>query len=186
MIFEREPSSLYQIYPTTVAIVGARYGNELNFMAAAWHTLLSFDPPIFGVSISPKRYTHDLLAKSGEFTASFLGHEHVELVEKLGRTSGRKIDKVLEYRLNLVDSKVVKVPGIGAAMAIYECKVLESRSYGDHTFFVGRIVGLHYDPRAFDDVGRPIHDPVLYLGKDAYVRVDRSSILMFDPEKFRK
>lgn len=186
MVFEKDPTSLYQIYPTTVAVIGARYGDELNFMAAAWHTLLSFNPPIFGVSISPKRYTHDLLMKSGEFTASFLGHGHAELVEKLGRTSGSKINKVLEYGLELLDPRVVKVPGIGNAVAVYECRVLESRSYGDHTFFVGRIVGLHYDPRAFDEVGRPAYDPVLYLGKDVYVKIDRSRTIEFDPEKFRK
>jgi len=63
---------LYHAYPKLVNIVGTSYNGKINFMAVAWHTYLSFDPPLYGISIAPKRYTYKLLKESQEFNCNFL------------------------------------------------------------------------------------------------------------------
>ena len=40
---------------------------ETNVMTADWLTILSHEPFIVGVAISPKRYTHKLIKKYKEF-----------------------------------------------------------------------------------------------------------------------
>lgn len=49
----------YYFFPQAVAVVGI----EKNVMPAAWHTPISADPPLYGVLISPKRHTFELLQK---------------------------------------------------------------------------------------------------------------------------
>jgi len=185
MNFETVPSSLYHEYPSTVAVVGARWKGRTNFMAAAWHTMISFNPPLFGVLISPKRFTHRLILLSGEFTTSFMPYSESRLVELLGRRSGAEIDKVSTFNLQTEESCVIKCPYLKGAAAAYECEVMESRDYGDHTLFVGKIVGVHYDPRAFDEDGRPNYSALLYLGKDAYTTVDLAKKKEYDPKKLQ-
>jgi len=58
---ENKPVNFYQFYPTLAAVVAVRSGNKTNAMAVAWHVGLSFDPPLFGILVALKRYTHDLI-----------------------------------------------------------------------------------------------------------------------------
>ena len=60
-------------YPYTVALVGTQAGSQVNFMSCAWHTALSFEPPLFGVLISKKRFTHGLISGAREFTRELPG-----------------------------------------------------------------------------------------------------------------
>lgn len=185
MVFEANPKSLYQEYPSTVAVVGAKLGNTVNFMAAAWHTMLSFSPPLFAVLISPKRFTHSLIEQSGEFTASFLPYSHSRIVELLGRHSGKDLNKVEAFNLRLEEGHNVKCPYLKDAIAVYECQVVDAPTYGDHTLFAGKIVGVHYDPEAFDKEGRPVYQALLYLGKDAYTTNDPARVVTYDLKKLK-
>jgi len=62
-------------YPYTVSLIGATVQGKTNFMSCAWHTALSFDPPLFGVLISKKRFTHHVIADAKEFTVNFIRAE---------------------------------------------------------------------------------------------------------------
>ncbi len=50
-----------QHYPKVAAIVTAQASGRDNAMAVAWHTSISFKPPLYGVTISPKRFTYQLI-----------------------------------------------------------------------------------------------------------------------------
>jgi len=49
--------------------------------------------------------------------------------------------------------------------------------------FVEKIVGVHYDPRAFDEDGKPNYSAPLYLGKDVYTTVDLAKKREYDSKK---
>ena len=57
----------YQHYPRIAAIVTAQSKGKRNAMAVAWHMPITFNPPLYGVAISPKRFTYQLIAESKEF-----------------------------------------------------------------------------------------------------------------------
>jgi flavin reductase (DIM6/NTAB) family NADH-FMN oxidoreductase RutF len=45
-------TSLNHFYPTVAAIVTVRSGERMNAMACAWHSALSFTPPLYGEPFS--------------------------------------------------------------------------------------------------------------------------------------
>jgi flavin reductase (DIM6/NTAB) family NADH-FMN oxidoreductase RutF len=167
-------ASFQYFYPYTVALVGASWEGRANFMSAAWHSPLSFDPPLFGVMISGKRFTHRLIKEAGEFTVNFLGYDQARLAADLGRTSGRDRDKVKDFGVTLAPSRTIGSPIIAQAYAALECRLAEVRTYGDHDLFVGRVQAVQHEERAFDEGGllRPDgYPPLLYLGSDVYITV---------------
>jgi flavin reductase (DIM6/NTAB) family NADH-FMN oxidoreductase RutF len=162
-------------YPYTVALVGARAGKRVNFMSCAWHTALSFEPPLFGILVSKKRFTHGIISEAREFTVNFLSFERVKLSAQMGRKSGHDIDKVKEFGAHLRPGKVLKSPLIEEAYVAFECRLAEVRPFGDHDLFVGEVLAVHEEAQAFnsDDVLNPMKvRPLLYLGCDFYITVD--------------
>jgi len=166
-------------YPTTVALVGAKSGDRTNFMSCAWHTALSFDPPLFGVLISKKRFTHHLVLEAREFTVSFLGRESVKLSAQMGRVSAFALDKVREFQVKLAPPKVLRTPFAEEAYVAFECRLADVRPTGDHDLFVGEVLAVHEKPRSFTADGvlnvRAV-SPLLYLGGDFYVTIDPDTL----------
>ena len=166
-------------YPYTVAIVGAQSENQMNYMACAWHTALSFDPPLFGVLISKKRFTHQVISEAREFTVNFISAERVKLSACMGRKSGHEIDKIKEFQVKLSPSKIIQSPVIEEAYVSFECKVADIRAYGDHDLFVGEVLAIHEEEKSFSPEGvlntGKIH-PLLYLGSDFYITINPDTL----------
>lgn len=166
-------------YPYTVAIVGAQAEKQINYMACAWHTALSFSPPLFGALISKKRLTHQVISEAMEFTVNFLSEERVKLSALMGRKSGYDVDKVKEFQVRLSPSKIIKSPVIKEAYVSFECKVADIRAYGDHDLFVGEVLAIHEEEKSFNPGGvlntGKVH-PLLYLGSDFYITIDSDTL----------
>ena len=120
---------------------------ETNVMTADWVTILSYKPFIVGVAISPKRYTHGLIKQYKEFVISVPTLEMLKDVWIAGTKSGP--NKLEEMGITFIDSKKVKAKSIKEAVANLECKVIDERRYGDHTFFVGEVIHYTYNEAAF-------------------------------------
>jgi len=61
-----------QHYPKVALIVtGSARGRE-DAMTAAWHSSISVNPPLYGVSISPRRFVYQLISESREFGLNFI------------------------------------------------------------------------------------------------------------------
>ena len=88
-----------QHYPKLAVIVTASAGGKDNAMTAAWHSSISINPPIYGVSISPQRFTYQLITESKEFGLNFIALEKASLATWVGSTSGREIDKFQRFNI---------------------------------------------------------------------------------------
>ncbi|AFK22347.1 flavin reductase family protein [Pyrococcus sp. ST04] len=121
-------------------------------MAADWVTVVSYDPFMIGVAIAPKRTTHGMIKKYGEFVVSVPSLEMLKDVWIAGTKKGPS--KLKEMSITLIPSKKVKVPSIKEALANIECEVVDARDYGDHTWFVGKVVDFTYKEEAFKN-GKP-------------------------------
>lgn len=140
------------IYPLRTYLIVSGHGEEANVMTADWVTLLSIEPFLVGVAISPKRYTHSLITKYKEYVISVPTLEMLRDVWIAGSESGPQ--KLKKMNITLISSQKIKTPSIREAIANLECKVVDTREYGDHTWFVGNVVGYTYDKSAFAG-GRP-------------------------------
>ncbi|AMQ18909.1 flavin reductase family protein [Thermococcus peptonophilus] len=135
------------LYPMRTYLVVSGKDEETNIMAADWVTVLSHRPFMVGVAVSPKRYTHRLIKKYGEFVISVPTLKMLDDVWIAGTRSGPS--KLGEMNITLVPSKKVSVPSIKEAAANIECRVADARDYGDHTFFVGEVVDYTYYESVF-------------------------------------
>jgi flavin reductase (DIM6/NTAB) family NADH-FMN oxidoreductase RutF len=168
-----------QHYPKVAVILTASAGGRDDAMTAAWHSSISLRPPIYGVAVTSKRFTYQLITQSREFGINFIPLEKAALAAAVGGTSGHQIDKF--EKLNIQKEKPLKTaaPILKDAYAAYECKLLDSRPYGDHLWIVGEIVAAHYleealTPTQLLDLNKT--KPLLYLGSDLYASVDRNSV----------
>lgn len=168
-----------QHYPKVAAIVTATSRGKDNAMAAAWHSSISINPPLYGVSISPKRFTYQLILESKEFGINFIPLEKASLVAKVGGTSGQEIDKLELFNVEKEKPLKTKVPILKDAYAAYECKLVDNKPYGDHIWVVGEIVAVHFLKEVFTEEG--IVDlnkvkPLFYLGSEFYASADKGSV----------
>jgi flavin reductase (DIM6/NTAB) family NADH-FMN oxidoreductase RutF len=79
-------------------------------MAAAWHTSISFKPPIYGVSVSPRRFTYQLVIKGKEFGVNFLPFKAAELIASVGGSSGGEVDKFERFNIATAKPTRTSVP----------------------------------------------------------------------------
>ena len=168
-----------QHYPKVAVIVTASASGKDDAMTAAWHSSISFRPPIYGVAITSKRFTYQLIMESREFGINFISSKKASLAAAIGGTSGQQMDKF--ERFNIQKEKPLKTtaPILKDAYAAYECKLVDSKSYGDHIWLVGEIVAVHLLEEAFTpaevlDLNKI--KPLLYLGSDFYASTDKNSV----------
>lgn len=177
--------AFYQHYPRVAAVVTAHSAGRDNAMAAAWHMPISLKPPIYGVAISSKRFSYQLIADSKEFGINFLPASRAGLVASVGGSKGSEIDKFQEFGIARDRPVKTAVPILKDAYAAYECKLVDGQLYGDHWLLLGEIVAVHYLKEAFAEDGTLNLErvsPVLYLGSDCYLDISECIIKTLDRE----
>ncbi|MFQ6106999.1 MAG: flavin reductase family protein [Thermoplasmata archaeon] len=182
----RKMRGYYHYCPAVAMIVTARRGEEKDAMAAAWHSPISFDPPLYGVAVSPKRYTYEMISEAREFGVNFVPYSMANLVAKVGGCSGRDTDKFRRFGIKEVDPIETAAPIIEDSYAAYECRLFASNTHGDHEWFVGEVVAIHIDSTAFDQKGvlnLETAAPTLYMGMDFYLKVLQSERARLDRKK---
>jgi flavin reductase (DIM6/NTAB) family NADH-FMN oxidoreductase RutF len=133
------------LYPMRVCLISASHEGKDNFMPAAWVYPVSAEPALYAVAISKKRFTYNLIGKSGYFVINVPGAKLKDKLEKFGRTSGKDWDK---FRLwGLTKEKCEKIPcvSITEALMSMEMKVSIEYEIGDHVLFIGEL--LHVKER---------------------------------------
>ena len=158
-------------------------------MAVAWHAPISLKPPLYGVSISPKRFTYQLIVDSKEFGINFLPFKAAELVASVGGSKGSEVDKF--QRFNIAKNKPVRtaVPILEDAYDAYECQLVDDRSYGDHRWLVGEIVAVHWLEEVFtpdEVIDLDKVSSILYLGNELYVTTSKDTIKSLDRKVYGK
>ena len=164
---EVDPSSAYRLlHPrSTVLVSCADKAGKPNVITLAWTMPTSVLPPMVAISVSPRRYSHGLIQKTGEFVINIPTIEMAREALFCGSRSGRKTNKFLEGGLTPAKAKKVKPPIIGECVAHLECKVVGRVSTGDHTIFVGEVLAA-YANKGFDPKKMK---PILHAGGDEFL-----------------
>ncbi len=111
-----------------------------NVITVAWHTPLSHDPPLLGISIDLRRYSNELIRFQQEFVINVVSKEFQSAIECCGSKSGRDADKFTAAGIDIQPANYVRPPVIVGALAYLECNVVDELQTGDHTFFIGKVV----------------------------------------------
>jgi len=178
-IVSEDVGKFSQHNPKVAVIVTASARGRDDAMTAAWHSSISFKPPLYGIAISPKRFTYQLITESREFGVNFIPSGKASLAASIGGTSGQQMDKFERFNIETERPLKTTAPILEDAYAAYECKLVDSKPYGDHIWIVGEIVAVHFLEEAFTPAEILDLDkmkPLLYIGSDFYVSTDKNSI----------
>ena len=166
-------------YPRSPSVVTVHAGGRSNAMAVGAYCHMSTNPPLYGIAISPKRFSYDLIVRSGEFGINFFPLDAAELVLAVGDVSGRDVDKFKEFNLAVDQPIKTSVPLLADAYVAYECKLVDRMTTGDHEWFVGEIVAVHYREEAFTgdmEIDLDGFKPAIYSKRNIYFSADAGSI----------
>lgn len=162
--------------PGPVVLVTTHLKGQPNIMAAAWVTPMSFDPPILGVCVSPRRYTHEFIVKTEQFVINIPTIDLIKQVHYCGSVSGRDVDKLKQTGLTLTDPITMQTPLIEECIGHVECGVINAYDIGDHTLFVAQAVAVQVEKEAFDErwlltmkEAKPLH----HLGGKSYAYLEQ-------------
>ncbi len=136
--------SRYVVHPVTMLSVS--HGDRENIATMAWVSPVSTTPPLLMVAVSPKRYSHNLVLKSSEFAIIVLTDQQKELSTLAGTISGAKQNKweMQQFAELKTPAKEINTSVLRNCLAVYECKLVDHFSTGDHSLFIGEVI--HSDP----------------------------------------
>ncbi len=139
--------------PVSLVTVAAK--GRTDIVPVGWLTPVSLQPPLIGIAISPRRYSHDLIRRAGEFVINVAHAEMLKQVEYCGSISGEDADKFAAAGFTQGEPKRVNVPLINECFAAIECGLQEVVMLGDHSFFIGQALTVWADSDAFENFWKP-------------------------------
>ncbi len=164
------------IYPHLVTLISCidPATGKPNVITISWSTPLSAVPQLVGVSISPKRHSHNLIENSKEFVVNVPTMEILEKVAGCGAVSGRAVDKFEKFGLTPRKAKTIKTPAIEECIAHLECKLVDKVKTGDHTLFVGEVLAAYVNEGIFNDGLYDLEKvrEIYQIGGDNYCNLD--------------
>ena len=143
------------LYPVPAVMIScADEEGRSNIMTAAWAGTICSDPVMVSVSIRPERYSHDVIARTGEFVINLTTEDLTFAADFCGVRSGRDVDKFEYLHLTKLPSRKVKAPSIGESPVCLECLVTGIEKLGTHDLFLARVVQVSVDEQYLDEKGR--------------------------------
>jgi len=137
MTVKKEISLAQRDIISGVYVIGARLGERVNAMTAAWVCRASFDPPLITVAVGKTRFSHNMIIESGVFSVNALGPDNIATAKHFGLKTGRKTDKFAGVAY---DTKVTGAPILKDALAWMDCRVVSHHDAGDHTLVIGEVI----------------------------------------------
>lgn len=157
--------------PGPVAIVTTSWRAGTNAAPIAWTAPLSMNPPLVGCVIHPHRHTADMIRFSEEFAINIPGPRLLKQTHFLGTQSGLNVNKLEAAGLQLFRGQRTEPPLIEGCLAWIECGLQDVIAIGDHTMFVGRVVGVQALEEAYAQhwlLESPEFSPLTYIGGTRY------------------
>ena len=137
--------------PTPVVMVSC--GNtidEYNIITVAWTGTLCSNPPMYYISIRPKKHSYTIIKQSGEFVINLVTDKLAACTDWCGVKSGKDINKFHKTGLTPVPASQVKAPLILESPINIECKVKQIIPLGSHDMFLSEIVAVDADNALFN------------------------------------
>lgn len=132
-------------YPMPVAVIGSKVNEKVNFMTAAWVSMVSYNPPQIAITLGSHHYTNKGIKETGVFSICFPSTEHIKEVDFCGLVSGEKEDKSKCFSVFYGESD--GAPMIEEFLLNVECKLAKIDVNGANETFIGDIVGIYADEK---------------------------------------
>lgn len=120
--------------------VCSKNGHEENMHICTYVSAVSMKPKRYMVALYDGTKTKALVEQNGHFLLQLLAQEQYKLVKHLGQQSGHKKDKLALLRKRDQVAEYQGFTYLKEALAIIECKVINTIDGGDHKLFICDVV----------------------------------------------
>ncbi len=122
----------YGIYVVTVGLE-----RGATALTASWVSQVSFEPPMVMVALGQERFSSLILRQGKKFVVNVLEEGQERLAGAFAADeSGDRLSEIAT-----VEPQTTGAPVLADALAYLDCEVAETVDVGDHTLFIGRVVG---------------------------------------------
>ncbi|GAA3851363.1 flavin reductase family protein [Streptomyces sedi] len=121
----------------TVITVG---GENPHAMTANAFSSVSLDPPSVLCGVGHGAVMHGALTSAGRFAVNILGAEQEQLARHFADNK-RTLGAAQFDGVPWTAGAATGAPLLGGSLAWLECELTTSHSFGDHTIFVGTVLG---------------------------------------------
>lgn len=121
-------------FATGVTVITADAGEDVRGMTANAFMSGSLSPPLCIISVAKKARMHDLLVKAGHFGVSMLAKGQEPVSQHFARQGAIEPDVSFEH--------IGGVPVLANVAAAIAAEIEAQHDCGDHSLFIGRILGL--------------------------------------------
>jgi flavin reductase (DIM6/NTAB) family NADH-FMN oxidoreductase RutF len=122
-------------FASGVTVVTTAAGNDLYGMTVSSFSSLSLNPPLILICIDKGVPTHDILKDASSFVVNILEERQEHLSRRFATTSTDKFKGVAWH------SGKLGLPVLDNTLAAIECTLRDVLDGGDHTIFIGEVVG---------------------------------------------
>ena len=129
--------------PGPIVLVSSAHKNETNIMTMGWHMIMEFQPSLIGCYIWTQNHSFEMIRKSKQCVINLPTVDIAATVVKVGNSSGRDIDKFVEFGLTARPATHVRAPLIAECYANFECRLVDSSLIRKYSLFVFEVVKAH-------------------------------------------
>jgi flavin reductase (DIM6/NTAB) family NADH-FMN oxidoreductase RutF len=134
---------------TTVDVEG-----KVNVFTVGWTGIACTRPPMVTIAVRKERLSYENIQATGEFVINLTTAEMLKMTDFCGCRSGRKVDKIKHFGLELDPGSDVKVPSLVKSPVALECKVTSVTELGTHDLFLAEIVRNKVEQSIIDKNGK--------------------------------
>jgi flavin reductase (DIM6/NTAB) family NADH-FMN oxidoreductase RutF len=125
-----------------------------NVFTVGWTGVACSHPPMVTIAVRKERLSYENIRATGEFVINLTTKKMLKMTDFCGCRSGRKIDKIKHFGLELEPGVDVAVPSLKISPVALECRVRSVTELGSHDLFIAGIVRNKVDTSLFDQDGR--------------------------------
>lgn len=155
MLDEQAKKTMLRKIPHGLYICGVKDGDNRNGFTASWVMQASFKPPLVVNCVKADSGSHAMIKNSGVFALSVLDHSQKDVAAQFFKPQRLVGDKLAD--VDCSDGPETGCPILTDCLGYVECKVVGSIEQGDHTVFVGEVIGagIHRegDPLLLESTG---------------------------------
>lgn len=139
MLDEQAKKTILRKIPHGIYICGVKDGEEMNGFMVSWVMQTSFKPPLIINCVRSDSDSYKMIKNSEVFSISFLESSQKDFSAnffKPKRLVGDRLENVEFYQGEETGCPIIK-----DSLGYVECKVVDISEKGDHTIFVGEVIG---------------------------------------------
>ena len=149
------PSTMLNPAPVVlVSCADPEKPEKKNAITLAWAGTVNSEPPMVAIGVRKERYSHRLIAESGEYVVNLTDEKMCRAVDFCGVRSGREVNKAEAAGFSYIPAEKMNIaPAVAGAPVNLSCRVRQILELGSHDLFLGEVAAVMVRDDLMDESG---------------------------------